>query len=229
MVYDVWSFFIDDELVSQVEVPTGTEPTYPDVPENADDNYRWMKMENVINGVGEGKLNIVLMHDIKEFTVNANAANGTLDKTTVETTDLEAKFKFTPEFIGENIVNVYTTETNTVPVTIMVTEKYAGPIYVSKDGDDANEGSEESPVASIAKAIELAQGKSGQVIIKEGTYVENGIIINDDIAITTVGDVILDGNGARYFDIKSGDVKIANVTPPKSISKTNIPTIVIAI
>ena len=148
----------------------------------------------------------------QEFTVNANAANGTLDKTTVETVDLEAKFKFTPEFAGENIVNVYTTETNTVPVTIMVTEKYAGPIYVTKDGDDANEGSEDSPVATIAKAIELAQGRSGQIIIGEGTYTESNLAISDDLNISAIGDVIWDANGQRAFSMATGDVSISNIT-----------------
>jgi len=148
----------------------------------------------------------------EEFTVNANAANGTLDKTTVETTDLEAKFKFTPEFVGENIVNVYTTETNTVPVTIMVTEKYAGPIYVTKDGDDANEGSEDNPVATIAKAIELAQGRSGQIIIGEGTYTESNLVISDDLNISAIGDVIWDANGQRAFSMATGDVSISNIT-----------------
>ena len=148
----------------------------------------------------------------QEFTVNANAANGTLDKTTVTTTDLEAKFKFTPEFDGENIVNVYTDESTTVPVTIMVTEKYAGPIYVTKDGDDENEGSEESPVTTIAKAIELAQGRSGQIIIGEGTYTESNLTISGDLNITAIGDVIWDANGQRAFSMSTGDVNIANVT-----------------
>ena len=148
----------------------------------------------------------------EELTVNANAANGTLDKTTAETTNLVAKFAFTPEFAGENIVNVYTSESNTVPVTIMVTEKYAGPIYVSKDGNDENEGSEDSPVATIAKAIELAQGRSGQIIIGEGTYVESNLTISKDLNITAIGDVIWDANGQRAFSMATGNVSVSNIT-----------------
>ena len=148
----------------------------------------------------------------EELTVNAYVTNGTLDKTVATTEDLEAKFAFTPEFAGANVVVIYTDLTNTVPVVINVAEEYSGIIYVAKDGEDTNDGSEESPVASIAKAVELAQGKSGQIIIKEGTYTENGIVITDDLNISTVGEVILNGNGLRYFDIKSGDISIANVT-----------------
>ena len=48
---DSWSFYIDDVLVLKTEAPKGEEPEYPQVPENADENYRWMKMENIINGV----------------------------------------------------------------------------------------------------------------------------------------------------------------------------------
>lgn len=78
MVYDVWSFFIDDELVSQVEVPTGTEPTYPDVPENADDNYRWMKMENVINGVVHYE--VILLYEVKICHIQFVDQNGEILK-----------------------------------------------------------------------------------------------------------------------------------------------------
>ncbi|WP_048812337.1 right-handed parallel beta-helix repeat-containing protein [Methanobrevibacter ruminantium] len=148
----------------------------------------------------------------EEFTVNANAANGTLDKTTADTSNLQAKFAFTPEFAGENIVNIYTTESNTVPVTIMVTEKYAGPIYVTKDGDDENEGSENLPVATIAKAIELAQGKSGLIFIGEGTYVESNLTISKDLNITALGEVIWDANGQRAFSMSTGSVSISNIT-----------------
>ena len=148
----------------------------------------------------------------EEFTVYGGVANGTIAQSPVTTEGLEAKLVYTPEFAGENVVNVYTDESNTVPVIVYAEEPYTGPIYVSKDGDDSNTGKEDSPVATIAKAVELATAGSGEIIINEGTYTESGIVINGDVAISTVGDVILNGNGARYFDIKSGDVSIANVT-----------------
>ena len=148
----------------------------------------------------------------EEFTVYGGVVNGTISQSPVTTEGLEAKLVYTPEFAGENVVNVYTDEFNTVPIIVNAEEPYVGPIYVSKDGDDSNSGKEDSPVATIAKAVELAKEASGQIIINEGTYTENGIVINDDLEISTVGEVILDGNGARYFDIKSGDVSIANVT-----------------
>ena len=150
----------------------------------------------------------------QEFTVYAGIATGTISDSPVETEDLVAKFIYTPALAGETIVNIYTDVDNTIPVMIYATEPYSGPIYVSKDGSDENDGQENTPVATIAKAIELAtaEGASGQVIINEGTYTESGIVINDDVAINAVGDVILNGNGARYFDIKAGEVSIANVT-----------------
>ena len=119
----------------------------------------------------------------QELTVYAESANGTIGESPITTTDLAGKIVFTPEFSGENIVNIYTDANNKVPVTVIVAEPYTGPIYVSKDGSDTNDGSENAPVASIAKAVELAQAGSGKVIIKEGTYNENNITINSEIPI----------------------------------------------
>ena len=108
----------------------------------------------------------------QEFTVYAGIGSGTISDSPVETEDLAAKFIYTPALAGETTVNIYTDVNNNVPVLIYATEPYTGPIYVSKDGDDANTGEEDSPVSTIAKAIELANAGSGQIIIGEGTYTE---------------------------------------------------------
>ena len=98
-------------------------------------------------------------------------------------------------------------------------EPYFGIIYVSKDGDDNNNGSEAYPVASIAKAIELAlvSGGSGQVIINEGTYAGTDYHVTGNLTVTGVGNVILDGEGqGRLFYMAYGDsvdkIHIANLT-----------------
>ena len=62
-VMDIWSFYIDDQLVLEVEAPKGEEPEYPQVPENADENYRWMKMDNVVNGITYHEL--YLLYQVK--------------------------------------------------------------------------------------------------------------------------------------------------------------------
>ena len=153
----------------------------------------------------------------QELTVYAESANGTIGESPITTTDLAGKIVFTPEFSGENIVNIYTDANNKVPVTVIVAEPYTGPIYVSKDGSDTNDGSENAPVASIAKAVELAQAGSGKVIIKEGTYNENNITINSEIPIeiTGEGNVVIDGTGlgtSSMFIIKTSQaVVIENI------------------
>ncbi|WP_405288431.1 right-handed parallel beta-helix repeat-containing protein [Methanobrevibacter sp.] len=153
----------------------------------------------------------------QELTVYAESANGTIGESPITTTDLAGKIVFTPEFSGENIVNICTDANNKVPVTVIVAEPYTGPIYVSKDGSDTNDGSENTPVASIAKAVELAQAGSGKVIIKEGTYNENNITINSEIPIeiTGEGNVVIDGTGlgtSSMFIIKTSQaVVIENI------------------
>ena len=88
-------------------------------------------------------------------------------------------------------------------------------IYVSADGNDANDGSIDSPVFNITKAIELAKAGSGNIIIKEGTYSQSGIIIDDSITIIGEGNVVIDGTGlerASVFSITTtNDVTIKNI------------------
>ncbi len=89
-------------------------------------------------------------------------------------------------------------------------------IYVATDGSDDNDGSEASPVANITKAIELAKAGSGNIIIKEGTYAQNGITIDGDKAITIIGqgNVVIDGTDlekASVFTVTATDVTIKNI------------------
>lgn len=77
-------------------------------------------------------------------------------------------------------------------------------VYVSADGDDSNEGSKLSPVKTIAKAIELAV--AGKIVILQGNYIENNILINKDLNITGEGNVVIDGNASGVvFTINSGN------------------------
>ena len=77
-------------------------------------------------------------------------------------------------------------------------------IYVDVNGDDENEGSIDAPVATITKAVELAQEGSGQIIINEGTYTENTIYITKDLNITGVGDVVI-MNVNNLFEVSDLD------------------------
>ena len=66
------------------------------------------------------------------------------------------------------------------------------------------------------QAIELAKAGSGNIVIKEGTYNQNGITIDGDNAITIIGqgNVIIDGTGlakASVFTVATKDVTIKNI------------------
>ena len=56
-----------------------------------------------------------------------------------------------------------------------------GVFYVSKTGDDTNDGSEGAPFATIGKAILAAQNRD-TIKIGEGTYTEN-LVINEGLTI----------------------------------------------
>ena len=83
-----------------------------------------------------------------------------------------------------------------------------GTIYVATTGSDDNDGSENAPVATVGKAIELAlvNNGSGEIIINEGTYVGNGYHVTGDLTVTGNGKVTLDANNeGRLFYMENGE------------------------
>ena len=84
----------------------------------------------------------------------------------------------------------------------VVGDSPSGEVWVATTGSDDNDGSQASPVASVSKAVDLAQ--SGSTIhIKEGTYNQGKISLNKSLSFVGEGNVILSSNGANVF---SGDV-----------------------
>ena len=137
----------------------------------------------------------------KEFNVSINANGGTAAKS-VTTVNGETSFNYTVTEITNNFVNLTVDKTSTIFNVVKVV--YNGTIYVSTTGNDNNIGSSDAPVKTIAKAIELAtaEGGSGQIIIKEGTYSEYGLEINGNLTITGEDEVIINASSqGRLFSI----------------------------
>ena len=91
----------------------------------------------------------------------------------------------------------------------------ADTIFVAKDGSDDNNGSEDSPVLTIAKGVELANAGSGFLVIKEGVYTESGIQLNNSVPISIVGDgnVVIDGQASTtsIFVMDGGSANFINI------------------
>ena len=80
----------------------------------------------------------------------------------------------------------------------VVGDSPSGEVWVATTGSDDNDGSQASPVASVSKAVDLAQ--SGSTIhIKEGTYNQGKISLNKSLSFVGEGKVILNSNGANVF------------------------------
>ena len=80
----------------------------------------------------------------------------------------------------------------------VVGDSPSGEVWVATTGSDDNDGSQASPVASVSKAVDLAQ--SGSTIhIKEGTYNQGKIGLNKTLSFVGEGNVILSSNGANVF------------------------------
>uniref|UniRef100_UPI0026329E3B Ig-like domain-containing protein n=1 Tax=uncultured Methanobrevibacter sp. TaxID=253161 RepID=UPI0026329E3B len=88
-------------------------------------------------------------------------------------------------------------------------------LYVSTSGDDNNNGSKDSPLATVSKAIELVKTSGiNNIIILEGNYTENGIIVDESCTISGLGNVVFDAGGNdRVMKIDGFiEVKLSNLT-----------------
>ncbi|MBE6498945.1 MAG: hypothetical protein E7Z80_00140 [Methanobrevibacter thaueri] len=132
---------------------------------------------------------------LPEFTITATSQNGQLDANEITVKNNMAKITYTATQEGQDNLDIVSGLT--VPIDINV--RAPGAIYVSVDGNDANDGSsQDNAVATIQKAIEIADNK---IIILNGTYVINdAIIINKDLDITGKDIVVLDGNSSGMFE-----------------------------
>ena len=138
------------------------------------------------------------------YTVYASAQDGEITPEIVVVNKGEVKVQtFTVTEVNDVIT--LTCDGDVVELTIEGDEPYNGIVYVSKNGDDNNNGSIDAPVATVSKAIELANAGSGQIIIDEGTYIGNMYQVTKSLNITGAGNVVLDADNARLFTMSYGD------------------------
>ena len=111
---------------------------------------------------------------------------------------------------------------NSTNCTLEVLDPYYGVYYVSPTGSDTNEGSQNSPKKTVKNAVDMAskEGKNKNIIILDGTYVENNIEINVPLNITGEGNVVIDANHeGLIFSIKANDTEIKNIKFINGINK----------
>ena len=144
----------------------------------------------------------------KTFTVTFTSNSGSIEPSTVDVGKGTSKKVIYTVADVDAVISAQTGDYIETITFAKGVEPYYGVIYVSKDGDDNNNGSELYPVASLGKAVELAlvSGGSGQVIINEGTYAGTNYHVTGNLTVTGVGNVILDGeNNGRLFYMDYGD------------------------
>ncbi|AMD18282.1 hypothetical protein TL18_09810 [Methanobrevibacter sp. YE315] len=130
------------------------------------------------------------------YVVEVSAQNGEITPASIVVNKSQVKSQ---TFTVTNVNDVITVTCDGDNVEIGIEgedpSSYDGIVYVNKTGDDNNEGTIDAPVASLAKAIEIASAGSGRIFIDEGTYIGYGYQVTNDLNITGVGKVTLDADG----------------------------------
>ena len=86
-------------------------------------------------------------------------------------------------------------------------------VYVSNEGNDANDGSSRATaIKTLNHAFEISAGK---IIVLNGDYVINGpVTLANDLSIVGMGDVVIDCNNSKFlttsFDLNLTNLRIIN-------------------
>ncbi|WP_296875203.1 right-handed parallel beta-helix repeat-containing protein [uncultured Methanobrevibacter sp.] len=151
---------------------------------------------------------------IDSYTVKLTSQNGTFSQDEVVVKNGKTQDVIFTSADNTALIKATCGEANVDIKLAKGVEPYYGIIYVSTEGNDNNNGSEQYPVASIAKAIELASinGGSGEIIVNAGTYTGTNYEVTKDLKVTGVGDVVLNGEGqGRLFNVASS-ANVAKLT-----------------
>ena len=142
-----------------------------------------------------------LSKPLPAIDVEFSAVNGTLASNLVSTVNGVAAVSYTVN--GNDQIAV---KSGSQTLTIEVVAKLpVTDVWVSASGSDANDGSQDSPVATIAKAIELvAEGYT--IHVGEGTYIANSLTIAKSFAMICSGKVIIDGNASKIMNINENTI-----------------------
>ena len=142
-----------------------------------------------------------LLKPLPAIDVEFSAVNGTLASDLVSTVNGVAAVSYTVN--GNDQI---TAKSGSQTLTIEVVAKLpVTDVWVSASGSDANDGSQDSPVATIAKAIELvAEGYT--IHVGEGTYIANSLTIAKSFAMIGSGKVIIDGNASKIMTINENTI-----------------------
>ena len=142
-----------------------------------------------------------LSKPLPAIDVEFSAVNGTLASNLVSTVNGVAAVSYTVN--GNDQIAV---KSGSQTLTIEVVAKLpVTDVWVSASGSDANDGSQDSPVATIAKAIELvAEGYT--IHVGEGTYIANSLTIAKSFAMFGSGKVIIDGNASKIMNINENTI-----------------------
>ena len=142
-----------------------------------------------------------LSKPLPAIDVEFSAVNGTLASNLVSTVNGIAAVSYTVNG-NDQIAAKSGSQTLTIEV---VAKLPVTDVWVSSTGSDANDGSQDSPVATIAKAIELvAEGYT--IHVGEGTYIANSLTIAKSFAMIGSGKVIIDGNASKIMNINENTI-----------------------
>ena len=126
--------------------------------------------------------------NMPDLDVELTAEYGKLNETSLTIHENTASTLYNIYLLKDDVVDVYLSNQKITNLTIPVNIPEEDKIYVDNSGNDANNGSKDSPLQTLGAAIEMNKqmGGNNTIIINPGSYNESNLIIND--IVTIIGD-----------------------------------------
>jgi len=141
---------------------------------------------------------------IAEFDVRSVVGLGTLNQTSVNSSSY---VKYTAESEGQETLTISVADKDLISKDFEISTSISNVLYVdASSGSDGNDGSKNSPYATISKALDTNAELGGgyTVIVKKGNYALNGYNLNNNVTITSKEEVNIFANGNYHILMRTG-------------------------
>jgi|GEM_PF-1880242 len=164
-----------------------------------------------------------ITHTGSVVTDSNDDAKFSIDLSTLSGLDARSSpYVITLSCYDENYYDLCYAYPDSVNVTVYVSSDESGinetnvsnnVFYVATDGNDENSGLEDSPFASIEKAVAtaIATNSTCDIMVKEGTYTLSSLIEAYDVNIIGLGNVVFDLDNQNYGFSTKYDFFISNI------------------
>ncbi|WP_297979705.1 hypothetical protein [uncultured Methanobrevibacter sp.] len=151
-----------------------------------------------------------LNHYFHDFSLNISSSIGELGSHSIDLSyGQQNSIDYISNLVSLDTISLIYGDETLLELNIAIEPASLNTIFVSLNGSDVSgDGSEDNPYRSIKKALANVNSIKNVIYIKEGTYFENGLIIDKSVSIIGDENAIIDAKGYSNIFNVSRDIEL---------------------